>query len=267
MGNGCYACSYQQRADQNRKSVEDFIFEANNLYNNKYDYSKVEYVNSNTKVCIICPKHGEFWQAPSAHLQGHECSFCSTERNANKLKMTLEEFIERANKAHDFKYDYSKTNYVNSNTKICIICPEHGMFEQSPYDHLRGSSCPKCGLSKLEREILINFKSAKEQKTFEWLRLHKKLRLDFYIKEKNIAIECQGAQHFKPVVIFGNEEGFHKTLSRDQIKYNSCKTHGIEIIYFFPEEFLQYGLPFYDDKKCFHSVEEIKQYIKSLPDT
>jgi hypothetical protein len=62
--------------DVNSK-LERFINKAKKVHGDKYDYSKVEYVNSQTKVCIICPEHGEFWQEPSAHIRGHECPLCA----------------------------------------------------------------------------------------------------------------------------------------------------------------------------------------------
>lgn len=59
-----------------RKTTEQFIAEAKAVHGDKYDYSKVEYVNTHTKVCIICPKHGEFWQEAKSHLQGRGCFKC-----------------------------------------------------------------------------------------------------------------------------------------------------------------------------------------------
>ena len=61
-------------------------------------------------------------------------------------KITTEIFIERARKMHGDKYGYSKVEYVNSSTKVCILCPEHGEFWQEALSHLRGHGCPKCGI-------------------------------------------------------------------------------------------------------------------------
>ena len=125
-----------------KKTKEEFIKEATEKHNGKYDYSKVEYVNSRTKVCIICsnPEHGEFWQTPSSHLSGSGCPKC-----VDKYSPTKEEWITSAREAHDDKYDYSKVEYVNSKTKVCIICSEHGEFWQTPNNHLNMHGCPKCG--------------------------------------------------------------------------------------------------------------------------
>ena len=60
-------------------------------------------------------------------------------------KLTTEEFIEKAIKVHGNKYDYSKVDYINSTTKVCIICPIHGEFWQKASDHINNNaSCPKC---------------------------------------------------------------------------------------------------------------------------
>ena len=136
-----------------KKTREEFIQDATEKHEGKYDYSKVEYVNNHTKVCIICPKHGEFWQTPSAHIQGKGCSKCS-----GKYVPTTEEWIASARKVHGNKYDYSKVNYVNNKTNVCIICPEHGEFWQRPHDHLNGRGCRTCEIEKrtLTKEEFIN---------------------------------------------------------------------------------------------------------------
>jgi hypothetical protein len=103
----------------------------------KYDYSKVKFEHVNKHVCIICPEHGEFWQKPGIHLRGYGCPICGGSK-----RLTNEEFIEKARLVHEDKYDYSKVNYINTSTKVCIICPEHGEFWQTPNSHLFGAGCP-----------------------------------------------------------------------------------------------------------------------------
>ena len=120
-------------------TTEEFINKAKQIHGDKYDYSKVEYINNQTKVCIICPKHGEFWQIPSSHLIGIGCPKCSGTK-----KLTTEEFISKAKQVHGDKYDYSKVEYVNAKTKVCIICPEHGEFWQTPSSHTQKKGCPFC---------------------------------------------------------------------------------------------------------------------------
>lgn len=59
-------------------------------------------------------------------------------------KLTNLEYIEKAKSVHNHYYDYSQTDYVGNRTKISIICPIHGKFEQSPKSHLNGSGCKLC---------------------------------------------------------------------------------------------------------------------------
>ena len=59
---------------------ERFINKAIIRHNGKYDYGKVDYVDPYTKVCIICPRHGEFWQTPSNHLMGCGCKECMKDK-------------------------------------------------------------------------------------------------------------------------------------------------------------------------------------------
>jgi hypothetical protein len=53
------------------------------------------------------------------------------------------EFINKAKKVHNDKYDYSLVEYVNARTKVKIIDAHHGVFEQTPTDHLNGKGCPR----------------------------------------------------------------------------------------------------------------------------
>lgn len=122
-----------------KQTTEEFIARAKAVHGDRYDYSKVEYVNSKEKVTIICPKHGEFPQTPQKHLYGQGCPICG-----NKPKITTEEFIKKALTVHGDRYDYSNVKYENASTKVCIICKEHGEFWQAPYTHLNGHGCSKC---------------------------------------------------------------------------------------------------------------------------
>ena len=136
-----------------KKTTEQFIEEARLIHGDKYDYSKVEYENNKKPVCIICPEHGEFWQAPQNHLsQKQGCPLC----NHRSYKYTTEEFIQRAREVHGNKYDYSKVVYETGRKKVCIICPEHGEFWQTPQKHLSGQGCARCyGNVKMTQEEFI----------------------------------------------------------------------------------------------------------------
>jgi len=151
-GSICRKCSNENRKD-NRES---FIKKSIKKHGDKYDYSLVEYKKSQFKVKIICPIHGVFEQSPNNHIKGIGCPKCS----GNGI-LTTEEFIERSNKVHKNKYDYSLTIYDRSYKDVKIICPEHGVFNQKPNNHLSGSGCPMCnGGVKLNKQYFI--KKSKE---------------------------------------------------------------------------------------------------------
>jgi len=142
--NGCPECGRMKSADCRRFTQEDFINRANVVHEFKYDYSMVIYINSQTYVTIICKLHGEFQQVPASHLQGVGCRQCGVVTAIDKQRLTVEEFIERAQKIHGDRYDYTETIWVDSKTHVSIRCKEHGTFMQDPNNHLNGFGCKKC---------------------------------------------------------------------------------------------------------------------------
>ena len=234
-GIGCPKCGIEVTKDKTRRTLEEFIEKAKKVHDDKYDYSKVEYVNNRTKVCIICPEHGEFWQTPSSHLRGAGCKKCLNEKLSSDRLLTTEEFIERARKIHGNKYNYSKIEYKGYYEKVCIICPEHGEFWQLAYNHLQGKGCGQCKMSQLENRV--NQLLLKNKIKFEYnirpdfLKNGKSYRsLDFYLPDYNIAIECQGIQHFSDSKYY--KRSGDKAYQDDKLKYEDCKKQGIKIIYF-----------------------------------
>lgn len=140
-----------------KHTLENFIEESVGIHGNRYDYSKVDYLNARTKVCIVCPIHGVFWKIPDKHINLKQgCPKCS-----GKKRPSTEEYITKVNEVHNCKYDYSETVYQNKNTKICIICHqrdengiEHGKFYQIAHNHLNGNGCPHCKESLFEKRVV-----------------------------------------------------------------------------------------------------------------
>lgn len=137
-----------------------FIEKARKIHGDFYDYSKVVYVNSGLKVCIIDPDYGEFWQLPSGHLQGYgnptRGKLKAIQWQLDNNRLTNEEFIDRCKKVHGDFYDYSKVEYINSYTKVIIIDPEYGEFEMSPDQHMKGAPHPKRSIrSEFEIDHII----------------------------------------------------------------------------------------------------------------
>ena len=263
-GNGCKFCGIEKSKNSQRKSREKFLNEAKNVHKDKYDYSKVEYKNTETKICIICPEHGEFWQTPHDHLNGHGCPKCRYINSWNtRGRISTEEFVKRAKLVHGDKYDYSKTTYVNNRTKVCIICPKHGEFWQLPNSHIKGIGCPICVESHIEKNIrsfLDNNNIEYEyEKHFDSL---KNKSFDFYIPSLNIAVECQGIQHFEPVDFFGGEKAFLKQKESDRIKKEFCKNNSINIIYVSDKKFLKYDKSMLTESQLFEFIKLMGKVTK-----
>ena len=235
-GSGCPKC-----CSNFKLTKETFIKKAREIHGDKYDYSKVDYKNTKTKVCIICPEHGEFWMTPNSHLLNQGCPKCGDIATGNKLRLSYDSFVKRANIIHNNRYDYSKVNYITIDTDVEIICPEHGEFWQTPHRHLFGQGCPKCKERKLEKEVReslekhdIKYIFQASKKDIKWID---NLRLDFYLPDYKIAIECQGEQHFIPVDFAGRgiewaKKQLKANQKRDKKKYNICKENNIELLYY-----------------------------------
>jgi len=138
-------------------TTEDFISQAKAVHGNKYDYSRTVYVDYETKVCIICPIHGEFWQKPSVHTsQKCGCPKCGRALVSERKKHSRESVLQRARAIHNNKYEYSLTEFQQTSDKVKIICPQHGVFEQKLSNHLYGQGCPICaGRGKKTAEQFI----------------------------------------------------------------------------------------------------------------
>ena len=223
-----------------------FIEKANQVHNNIYDYSKVEYINNKTKVCIICHKkdengieHGEFWQDPNHHIQSHcGCPKCALEASSLNQRKNIEQFIKEANQIHNNKYDYSKVQYKNNYTKVTIICPKHGEFKQSPQNHLRGQQCPECAKEKRK-----TIRSKGELFIYEWLTNNKiEFEQEKYLRIENlnvyvdfmigdIIIEYNGKQHYEYTPFFHKSKlDFLKQQYRDNKLREYCKLNNIKLV-------------------------------------
>jgi len=266
QGVGCKECSMEKIKEKTRDTLDEFIEKAKKIHGDKYDYSKVLYDGSKTNVCIICPEHGEFYMMPNSLLSGQGCPKCGKKSTAKKLSLTKEQFIKKAREIHGWKYDYSKVEYINYSTEVCIICPEHGEFWQTPRKHLSGHECPFCNQSKLEKNIKMfldeNNVIYETEKKFPWSN---KKRYDFYLPNYNILIECQGKQHFEPNDFFGGDIGLNTTILRDAEKNENAKINGYNVIYYIPfySELEKEMLPkFYNRENIFTKSSNLLIYLK-----
>ena len=256
----CPKCS-----NKTRYTNEEFIDKLKSIYNNEIDYSKVNYINTRTKVCLICHKkditgkeHGEFWATPNNLLKGHVgCPKCN-----GKYKYKPDEWREIMSIKHaSDDYIYTKAFYHDAYSKVCIICKKHGEFWQTPHKHALGEGCPKCKRSTLEANTENYLMSNKipyisQYKDIFPLNKSSKQSLDFYLPDQNIAIECQGEQHFHPL---GKTEKSRKLyeniVERDNRKKNICQKNGIKLVYLVEERHKK--LVPNDDYKYYFSINDL----------
>ena len=152
-----------------KKTKDEYITSFINKHGSKYDYSHVLNIESSKdKITIICPEHGKFIQSVNLHNSGSGCYDCGVlsriKKRMETSRLKKESFINDANKFHNFKYDYSKVDYVNMKTLVTIICPVHGEYRCSPMNHLK-HACKKCNTTKLNKDdIFSRFKNKHKNK-------------------------------------------------------------------------------------------------------
>lgn len=237
---GCPKCSGKEHYKQ-----DTWIQKAKEIHGDKYIYEKTEFKTQHSKVTITCPKHGDFIQMAHSHIEGYGCPKCRSDENHKRFKKSVEQFILDARKVHGDKYDYSKVEYVNANTKVCIVCPTHGEFWQTPVGHINNfEGCPFCRESKMEEYLsrLLNENGYvfEREKSFDWLVFKNNMELDFYLPEYNLVLEVQGGQHFFPMKQFGGEDAFIKIRNRDKKKYELLSENGIGVLYILSKRYRKY---------------------------
>jgi len=233
QGQGCPKC----KSFNMKITKKEFLCKANKIYNYKYKYSDFEFNSTKDKIIICCPVHGEFKQSISSHLSGRGCKMCGR----ILVTSTTQKFIAKANIIHNFKYIYDQVIYERAILKIKIICPIHGIFEQRPSEHLRGSGCFKCSESLGEKDISFYLKNQnidfKAQHRIANCRDIRPLPFDFAIVKNTQLmglIEYQGKQHYR-AHSFGSktisgEKLFSLVKKHDKIKYEYCFKNKIPLL-------------------------------------
>jgi len=215
---GCIECKKIEK-------TQNFINKANIVHDNKYDYSEVKFSKKLELVTIICSIHGKFTKTKEHHLRGIGCNECSIENTT----MTTQEFIDKANKVHNNKYDYSNTIYSRSKKNVTIICPTHGEFSQLPNGHLNGHGCPKCSnnISKYEIE-LSKFVNGKKNKTL--------IQKEIDILTDTFGIEYDGVLYHSFGTNFPNNMSRYKY--KDLEKLELCEEKNIQLFRIYDLEWI-----------------------------
>ena len=274
---GCPQCGIELNADNLRSNIEDVKERINKIHNGKYDLSLfTEYKNTDTEVPIICPKHGIKYVTPHNLLIGQGCNECTFIERGLKIRLTQEEFLEKVKKVHLGKeLDFTNSVYVRGKDKVEVICHkkhkngrEHGVFYTTPSALMQGVGCPKCNMSHMEQEIQcfliendIDFIPQAGKKIFDWIG---KQSLDFYLPDDNIAIECQGEQHFianffKTKGINHAEKMLNEVKERDKRKKMLCQKNNVKLVYYLREYFVPY---LSEDDLYLTNKNELIRFIK-----
>jgi hypothetical protein len=228
-----------------------------------YNYDYFEYKGIDIKGKIFCPKegHGFFWKTPYAHLNvGEGCFECSKEQMRNIRLGTNDEFINKSEQIHinesgECKYDYSLTYYVDAKTKVKIFCKKegHGVFEQTPDSHLKGSGCYLCGLKT------IGFKKRMTTQEFV-IKAQKK----HFNSETNTAIYDYTLTNYisskKKVIIICSKEGHGKFLQKPSkhLFGNGCPICNMSKGEIKIENFFNYNKINFERQKRFIGCKNIK---------
>jgi hypothetical protein len=237
---GCPKCAAKTRAGKHQWDTGDFIEKARAVHGERYDYSAVEYRNSQEKVSILCSVHGAFLQRPAEHARGKGCSKCQNDAS----RMQTIDFVERATALNGERYDYSGVVLSLSVDRVLIRCLVHGDFRQVAIEHLRGKQCPACAhenaraLCKSHHEEVIGNLLAslgiefQRQKTFLKCRHIRPLPFDFYftLGGLHFLVEYDGAQHFGPVDFFGGEKEYQLRVKKDAIKTAFAEANSFVLI-------------------------------------
>lgn len=216
---GCKQCSNKKSSNEKTETKKEFVEKAIKIHGEKYDYSLVEYKKSNIKIVIKCLIHGIFKQTPNSHLRGQGCHQCGIIKLSKLFSKNKNDFIIDAINIHKSElYDYSLVDYINDRTKVKIKCNKqnHGIFEQTPNNHLAGKGCPKCKGEKISNKKI----NSKEEFIEKAVKIHKNL-YDYSLveyKRSNIKID----------IFCNNCEKFFKQIPNSHLQGRGCPkcSHG-----------------------------------------
>jgi len=202
--------------------TKEFIKKAISVHRDKYDYSKVEYINCDLKIIIICKTHGEFEQKPAEHLSGCGCKQCGFTKISMSKTYSTYEYIQRVKEIHQNIYNYTLTEYNGIYNNIEVLCKIHGLFETNAKNHLNGHGCPRCANVKQYSKAQIqwlNFIQLKDNITIqhaendcEFKIPNTRFSADGYCKETNTIYEFHGSYWHGDPKLF-NSNDYNKTTN------------------------------------------------------
>lgn len=229
----------QENRSAYRLDQEGFLRKSHAVHGDRYDYSKAVYVNQRTKVCIICPVHGEFWQLAKNHMNGQGCPECGKEYARNWRKNDFNSFVRSSKErfGDNYTFPFIEKEYENSHSKLTIECNKcHNRFIKIACDHLTSpfGGCRHCYASQSEKEkVLADF--VINLLPDETVRLNDRqllsgMELDIYIPSRNLAIEYNGC--------YWHSEDQHGDKYYHVTKTERCEATGTHLVQIFEDEML-----------------------------
>lgn len=210
-----------------RKTTDEFRKEIEDRYGNEYKLIS-EYYNNKTHVIVEHSCGFQYKVRPDNFIQGTKCPFCSSTR-----KLTQEEFSKRISSIDPDYEVFGK--YKNADSNVKILHKKCGRtFVITPSSFYRGRRCTWCrqkskGEEKIEQVLKESMIEFEREKTFDSCRNKHTLPFDFFLPEKNILIEFDGEQHFKPK-FNESKESFERQKMNDEIKNYFAEANGFKLI-------------------------------------
>lgn len=249
-GSGCPACGAEVRASKKRAPAALVLRQAAERHNNFYRYDKAVYVNNATKFTVSCPIHGDFSITPNNHLNGRGCPECGALKRGyrkdvggaarktadTKIARFAEQFLADAARVHGDAYDYSQARYQGQQTKLTIVCREHGSFRQTAEHHIkRAQGCPECSRHRSKGEAhLAAFARIFAQIEERNRKVIAPKELDIYAPGAGVAIEYCGEYWHAASSI----EEERKDRTRHLDKHRACEAVNIRLLTVYESEWL-----------------------------
>lgn len=188
---GCPKCGIKAMKEKTSDTKDEFIKKAKDKWGDLYNYDKVNYINSKTKVEIICSKHGEFWQRPNDHLSGYGCPKCGIEKNAYNHTTSVEDFAKDLLIKFGNKIRINQSTYTNLYTPAEFICPIHGSFINKPaWVYKTRHGCPKCGYIEGGRAKALTTEEFIEKAKNVYGDYYNYSKVEYEQTEKEVCIIC-----------------------------------------------------------------------------
>lgn len=244
----CNDCGNKQRGINRRVTHEEFLKRVSDKFDNKYEIIGT-YTIKNNKIQVKHRDCGHITEMlPSNILKGYGCKICSDIKRGFNRRKPFEDFKNELETIYPNRFEILE--YEKNSSDVFVRCKTcDNVFYRTGNDLINNGACEYCSRSSLElsvSEVLDKYNIEYIlQKTFEDLKYIKKLRIDFYLPNHNVAIEANGKQHYEPILMFGGQKSFEESNKRYNIKVEYFKKNNIKLI----------EIPY--NKNSFYEIENI----------